>query len=89
MPASELWIMSNHPRGLDSRYFGPILEADIISRLVPVATWSNPLTSQALALGYILCLMALGILVLATSVNTLRALVIEPRSVKQELRRFS
>ena len=80
--AGELWVLSNHPRGLDSRYFGPVLEPNVISRLVPVLTWSSPLTSQALALGYVLCLMALGILVLATSVNTLRALVIEPRSLK-------
>ena len=89
VPAGELWVMSNHPRGLDSRYFGPVSEANVISRLLPVATLSSPVTSQALALGYVLCLMALGILVLATSVNTLRALVIEPRSVKKELRTFS
>lgn len=41
VPAGELWVMSNHPRGLDSRYFGPILEAVVISRLVPVATWKS------------------------------------------------
>ena len=51
--AGQLWVMSDHPRGIDSRYFGPVSEDSVISRLVPVITWSNPAASQALVLAYI------------------------------------
>ena len=33
-----LWLISPHPRSLDSRYFGPVASARILGRLQPLAT---------------------------------------------------
>jgi conjugative transfer signal peptidase TraF len=38
VPTGQLWVMSNHPRGLDSRYFGPVAEASVVTSLVPLVT---------------------------------------------------
>ena len=80
--AGRLWVMSNHPRGLDSRYFGPVPASSVISRLAPLATWSSPLLAQTLALVYGLCLAALGILAAATTINALSKRVIGPRELR-------
>ena len=82
--ASRLWVMSNHPRGLDSRYFGPVPASSVISRLAPLATWSSPLLAQTLALVYGLCLAALGLLAAATTINALSKRVIGPRELRLE-----
>lgn len=82
--AGRLWVMSNHPRGLDSRYFGPVPASSVISRLAPLATWSSPLLAQTLALVYGLCLAALGILAAATTINALSKRVIGPRELRLE-----
>lgn len=71
VPADKLWVMSNHPRGLDSRYFGPVPTTSVISLLTPLATWSNPFPAQMLALAYALGLAALGILAAARIMNSL------------------
>jgi conjugative transfer signal peptidase TraF len=34
----EVWVISAHPRSLDSRYFGSIAAAQVIGRLVPLLT---------------------------------------------------
>jgi conjugative transfer signal peptidase TraF len=86
--AGRRWVMSNHPRGLDSRYFGPVTESSVISRLVPIITWSNPDTAVALDLTYALCIAAIAEVLAATTVKTTYALVIQPREVKQEMRRL-
>jgi type IV secretory pathway protease TraF len=88
VPPGQLWVMSNHPRGLDSRYFGPVTESSVISRLVPIATWSNPDTAVALDLTYALCIAAIALVLAATTVKTTYTLVIQPREMKQELRRL-
>jgi conjugative transfer signal peptidase TraF len=36
--AGEVWVISAHPRSLDSRYFGPIGAGQVIGRLVPLLT---------------------------------------------------
>jgi conjugative transfer signal peptidase TraF len=33
-----LWLISPHPRSLDSRYFGPVAAAQILGRLLPLLT---------------------------------------------------
>jgi len=88
VPAGQIWVMSNHPRGLDSRYFGPVAELSVISRLVPIATWPNPDTAAALDMAYALCVAAIALVLAATTVKTTYALVIRPREVKQEMRRL-
>lgn len=75
VPAGQVWVMSNHPRGLDSRYFGPVTQSSVISRLVPIATWSNPDTAAALDLAYALCVAAIALVLAATTVKTTYALV--------------
>src|SRR5581483_3260069 len=82
--AGEVWVMSNHPRGLDSRYFGPVPAASIISRLKPLLTWSSAPLAQWLALAYALCLAAIAILTAATTIKRLCAQVISPCALKQE-----
>ena len=82
--AGRLWVMSNHPRGLDSRYFGPVPASSVISRPTPLATCSSPLLAQTLALVYGLCLAALGILAAATTINALSKRVIGPRELRLE-----
>ena len=84
VPAGQLWVMSNHPRGLDSRYFGPVPASSVISRLAPLATWSSAPLAQWLALGYALCLAAFGILTAAAIINALSARVIRPCEVRQQ-----
>jgi conjugative transfer signal peptidase TraF len=86
--AGQLWVMSNHPRGLDSRYFGPVTESSVISRLVPIATWSNPDTAVVLDLMYALWIAVTALVLAATTVKTTYALVIQPREVTQEMRRL-
>jgi conjugative transfer signal peptidase TraF len=89
VPAGQVWVMSNHPCGLDSRYFGPVLESSVISRLVPVAIWANPDEAAAFDLAYSLCVAAIALLLAATIVKTIYALVIQPCEVKEPVRRFS
>lgn len=79
-----LWVMSNHSRGLDSRYFGPVPAGSVISRLAPLVTWSSPLLAQMLALAYPLCVVVLGMVAGATTINSLSARVIEPRELRQQ-----
>jgi conjugative transfer signal peptidase TraF len=86
--AGQLWVMSNHPRGLDSRYFGPVTESSVISPLVPIVTWANPDTAVALDLMYTLCIAVTALVLAATTVKTTYALVIQPREVTQEMRRL-
>jgi len=88
VPIGQLWVLSNHPRGLDSRYFGPVTESSVISRLVPIVTWSNPDTAVALALTYALCIAAIALVLAAATVKATYALVIQPREMKQEMRRL-
>jgi len=73
---AELWVMSDNPRGLDSRYFGPVPASSIISRLIPVATWSSTFAAQVLAMAYALCLAAIAVILATTIVSRLNALVI-------------
>jgi conjugative transfer signal peptidase TraF len=82
--AREVWVMSNHPRGLDSRYFGPVPAASVISRLVPLLTWTSAPLAQWLALAYALCLAAIAILIAAITINALSARVVSPCALKQE-----
>ena len=73
---SELWVMSNNPRGLDSRYFGPVPLSNVISRLVPVATWTSTFVAQMLALTYALGLAAIAVVIATSIVTRLNALTI-------------
>jgi conjugative transfer signal peptidase TraF len=82
--AGRLWVMSNHPRGLDSRYFGPVPAASVISRLEPLLTWTSAPLAQWLALAYALCLSALGVLAAIATINALSAWVIGPCEVRQQ-----
>jgi conjugative transfer signal peptidase TraF len=82
--AGRLWVMSNHPRGLDSRYFGPVPAASVISRLEPLLTWRSAPLAQWLALAYALCLAVLGILAAVWTINALSAWVIGPCEVRQQ-----
>ena len=84
MAAGRLWVMSNHPRGLDSRYFGPVPAASVISRLEPMLTWTSAPLAQWLALAYALCLAALGIVAAVTTINALSARVIRPCEARQQ-----
>jgi conjugative transfer signal peptidase TraF len=94
VPSGQIWVMSNHPRGLDSRYFGPVAELSVISRLVPIATWPNPDTAAALDIAYALCVAAIALVLAATTVKATYTLIIQPREVqphevKEQVRRFS
>ncbi len=80
--AGQLWIMSDNPRGIDSRYFGPVAETSVISRLVPVICWSRPATSQAVAFAYIIFIAAVAVMLAVTTVKNSYALVINPRELK-------
>lgn len=82
--AGNVWVMSNHPRGLDSRYFGPVPAASVISRLEPLLTWTSAPLAQWLALAYTLCLAALGILAAVRTINALSAWVIRPCEARQQ-----
>lgn len=82
--AGKVWVMSNHPRGLDSRYFGPVPAASVISQLAPLLTWTSAPLAQWLALAYTLCLAALGVLAAIATINALSAWVIGPCEVRQQ-----
>jgi conjugative transfer signal peptidase TraF len=82
--AWKVWVLSNHPRGLDSRYFGPVPAASVISRLQPLLTWTSAPLAQWLALAYTLCLAALGVLAATATINALSAWVIGPCEVRQQ-----
>jgi len=82
--AGQLWVMSEHTRGIDSRYFGPIANTSVISRLVPVIIWSSPAASQALVLAYITFIAAVAVLLAMRTVKNSYALVINPRERGQE-----
>lgn len=73
---SELWVMSNNPRGLDSRYFGPVPVSSVISRLEPVATWTSTFVAQMLALTYAISLAAIAVVVATSIVVRLNSLII-------------
>ncbi|HLW69065.1 MAG TPA: conjugative transfer signal peptidase TraF [Candidatus Binataceae bacterium] len=82
--AGKVWVLSNHPRGLDSRYFGPVPAASVISRLEPLLTWTSAPLAQWLALAYTLCLAAFGVLAATATINALSAWVIGPCEVRQQ-----
>jgi hypothetical protein len=84
VPAQQLWVMSNHPRGIDSRYFGPVAETSVISRVAPAIIWSSPAMSQALAFAYVIFIAAVTMLLAITSVNKSYALVITPRELRRQ-----
>jgi len=76
--------MSNHPRGLDSRYFGPVAEASVASRLKPLLTWSSAPLAQWLGLAYALGFVALGTLAAIATINLLATRLIRPREAAQQ-----
>jgi conjugative transfer signal peptidase TraF len=82
--AGELWVMSNHPRGLDSRYFGPVAEASVVSRLKPLIIWSSAPLAQWLGLAYALGFVALGSLAAIATINRLAARIIRPREAARQ-----
>jgi conjugative transfer signal peptidase TraF len=41
VPSGALWLISPHPRSLDSRYFGPVAASALLGRLRPLATWGG------------------------------------------------
>jgi conjugative transfer signal peptidase TraF len=42
LTAGELWLFSPFRRNAyDSRYFGPVLTAQVVSRLTPLWTWNR------------------------------------------------
>jgi conjugative transfer signal peptidase TraF len=82
--AGQLWVMSDHSRGIDSRYFGPVPETSVISRVVPVITWPSPIGSQALAFAYVIAIAAVAMLFATMSVNKSYALIITPRELRQQ-----
>lgn len=84
IPAGQLWVMSEHPRGIDSRYFGPVAQTSVISRLVPVIIWSSPAASQALVFAYIMFIAAVAVLLAMATVKNSYALVINPRELRQQ-----
>ena len=47
----QLWLFSpHHPLSFDSRYFGPIPESTVISRLVPLWTYGNAIAAAPIAI---------------------------------------
>jgi len=84
VPTGQLWVMSSNPRGIDSRYFGPVAKASVISRLVPVIIWSSPATSQALVLAYIVVIATAAVLLATAAVKNSYTLVINPRELRHE-----
>jgi conjugative transfer signal peptidase TraF len=38
VPCGQVWLVSPHPRSLDSRYFGPIQAGGVLGSLTPLAT---------------------------------------------------
>jgi conjugative transfer signal peptidase TraF len=84
----QLWVMSDHPRGIDSRYFGPVSEASVISRVLPVITWSSATTSQVIAFTYAISIAAVAVLLATMNMNIAYAQVIRPRELQQGMRRL-
>ena len=84
----QLWVMSEHPRGIDSRYFGPVAISNVISRLIPVVLWTSLATSRALLFAYILFISATSIVIATGIVNSSYARFITPRELKKRMRRF-
>ena len=84
VPSGQLWVMSEHPRGIDSRYFGPVVETNVISQLVPVIIWSSQAASQMLVLAYIIFIATVAVLLAMATVKNAYALVINPRELTQE-----
>jgi len=82
--AGRLWVLSQHPRGIDSRYFGPVASSSVISQVVPVVVWSNPAASQALLFAYIVFIAAVAILIAMAIVNSSYARFITPRELRSE-----
>jgi conjugative transfer signal peptidase TraF len=78
----QLWVMSEHPSGIDSRYFGPVTETSVISRLTPVTVWSSAAVSQALLFGYIVFIAAIAMLIAMAIVNSAYARFIAPRELR-------
>jgi len=79
--AGQLWVMSQHPRGIDSRYFGPVAESSVISRLTPVITWSYPAVSQLLVFIYIILIAVTASLLATVIVRISYTLMINPREL--------
>ena len=82
--AGQLWVLSQHPSGIDSRYFGPVATSRVISRLVPVIVWSSPSISQALLCAYIVFITAGSMLTAMAIVNSSYAWFITPRELRSE-----
>ncbi len=82
--AGQLWVLSQHPRGIDSRYFGPVAISSVISQLVPVVVWSNPAISQALLFAYIVFIAAIAIVIAMAIVSISYAWFITPREIRSE-----
>lgn len=82
--AGQLWVLSQNPRGIDSRYFGPVEISSVISQLVPVVVWSNPATSQALLFAYIVFIATTAIVIAMAIVNISYAWFIMPRELRSE-----
>ena len=82
--SSQLWVMSEHPRGIDSRYFGPIAKLSVISRLIPIVVWPSPIATQALLFAYIVSVAAIAILIAMALVKSSYARFITPRELGSE-----
>jgi conjugative transfer signal peptidase TraF len=82
--AGQIWVLSQHARGIDSRYFGPVAIGSVISQLVPVIVWSSPSMSQALLCAYIVFIAAIAMLMAMTIVNSSYAWFITPRELRSE-----
>lgn len=80
--AGQLWVMSQHPRGIDSRYFGPVPVSSVISRLTPVITWSYPAVSQVLVFTYIILIAVTASLLATVIVRISYTLMINPRELR-------
>ena len=39
LPAGAVFLAAAHPRSLDSRYFGPVAEGDVVAEVTPLWTW--------------------------------------------------
>ena len=74
--------MSQHPRGIDSRYFGPVAGSNVISPLTPVITWSYPAVSQALVFTYIILIAVSASLLATVIVRNSYTLIINPRELR-------
>ncbi len=80
----QVWVLSQHPRGIDSRYFGPVAISSVISQLIPVIVWSSPAVSQALLFAYIVFIAAIAMLIAMAIVNSAYARFISPRELRSQ-----